>query len=232
MPSKNQNRVVVAIFAHPDDEAFGPSGTITKLAKTHDIYVLCATRGEAGLPAEAQAKVGGNLKNIGEVREKELRCSAQILGVKKVYFLGFADGTLSNSLYHRLAARIEQKLKLLKPQTVITFEPRGISGHIDHITVSLATTYIFYRLPFVQKLLYFCISEEERKLVKDYFIYFPPGYKKSDINQIVDVSDVWERKIQSMMCHKSQIGDAKRILKMRKMLPKKEHFLVIKKSQQ
>ena len=142
MPSKKQNRVVVAIFAHPDDEAFGPSGTITKLAKTHDIYVLCATRGEAG----------GNLKNIGKVREKELRCSAQILGVKEVYFLGFADGTLSNSLYHRLAAKIEQKLKLLKPQTVLTFEPRGISGHIDHITVSLATTYVFYKLPFVQRL--------------------------------------------------------------------------------
>ena len=219
MPSKKQNRVVVAIFAHPDDEAFGPSGTITKLAKTHDIYVLCATRGEAG----------GNLKNIGKVREKELRCSAQILGVKEVYFLGFADGTLSNSLYHRLAAKIEQKLKLLKPQTVLTFEPRGISGHIDHITVSLATTYVFYKLPFVQKLLYFCISEEERKLVKDYFIYFPPGYKKSDINQIVDVSDVWDTKVASMLCHKSQIADAKRILKMRQKFPKVEYFLVTNK---
>lgn len=219
MPLKNQNRVVVAVFAHPDDEAFGPSGTIIKLAKTHDIYVLCATRGEAG----------GNLKNIGKVREKELRCSAQILGVKKVYFLGFNDGSLSNSLYHHLAAKIEQKLKLLKPQTVITFEPRGISGHIDHITVSLATTYIFYKLPFVKKLLYFCISEEERKLIKDYFIYFPPGYKKSQIDQIVDVSDVWERKIQSMMCHKSQITDAKRILKMRQKMPKKEYFLKVTK---
>src|SRR3989338_1537297 len=219
MPSKKQNRVVVAIFAHPDDEAFGPSGTITKLAKTHDIYVLCATRGEAG----------GNLKNIGKVREKELRCSAQILGVKEVYFLGFADGTLSNSLYHRLAAKIEQKLKLLKPQTVLTFEPRGISGHIDHITVSLATTYVFYKLQFVQKLLYFCISEEERKLIKDYFIYFPPGYQKSQIDQIVDVSDVWDTKVASMLCHKSQIADAKRILKMRQKFPKVEYFLVTNK---
>ena len=219
MPSKKPNRVVVAIFAHPDDEAFGPSGTITKLAKNHDVYVLCATRGEAG----------GNLKNIGKVREKALRCSAQILGVKEVYFLGFADGTLSNSLYHRLAAKIEQKLKLLKPQTVLTFEPRGISGHIDHITVSLATTYVFYKLPFVQKLLYFCISEEERKLVNDYFIYFPPGYKKSQIDQIVDVTYVWESKVQSMMCHKSQIADAKRILKMRQKMPKKEYFLKVTK---
>src|SRR3989338_3179000 len=147
---------------------------------------------------EHRAERGGNLKKTARGGKKELRCSAQILGVKEVYFLGFADGTLSNSLYHRLAAKIEQKLKLLKPQTVLTFEPRGISGHIDHITVSLATTYVFYKLPFVQKLLYFCISEEERKLIKDYFIYFPPGYKKSQINQIVDVSDVWDTKVASM----------------------------------
>ncbi|OGE06730.1 hypothetical protein A2W70_04745 [Candidatus Curtissbacteria bacterium RIFCSPLOWO2_02_41_11] len=229
MPSKKQNRVVVAIFAHPDDEAFGPSGTIAKLAKNHNVYVLCATRGEAGLPAEAQAKADGNLKNIGKVREKELRCSAQILGVKKVYFLGFVDGTLSNALYHLLAARIKQKLKLLKPQTIITFEPRGISGHIDHITVSLATTYVFYHLPFVKKLLYFCISEEERKSVKDYFIYFPPGYPKSQIDQVVDVADVWETKIQAMMCHKSQITDARRVLKIRQKFPKVEHFLELAK---
>src|SRR3990167_7673745 len=203
MPSKKQNRVVVAIFAHPDDEAFGPSGTIAKLAKTHDVYVLCATRGEAGSPRSRSGEVDDNLKNIGEVREKELRCSAQILGVREVYFLGFADGTLSNSLYHKLAQKIEDKARLLKPELFITFEPRGISGHIDHITVSLATTYIFYKLPFVKKLFYFCISEEERKSVKDYFIYFPPGYPKSQIDQVVDVADVWETKIQAMMCHKS-----------------------------
>lgn len=211
---------VVAVFAHPDDEAFGPSGTITKLSKTRDVYILCATRGEAG----------GNLENLGKVREKELLKSAKILGVKKVYFLGFKDGTLSNALYHKLVQKIEGKLNLLKPETLITFEPRGISGHIDHITVSMVTSYVFYRLPFVKKLFHYCITEETRRLIKDYFIYFPPGYKKAEIDKVVDVADVWETKVKAMMTHKSQIKDGQRILKMRQNLPKEEYFMVIKKT--
>lgn len=39
---------IVCIFAHPDDEAFGPGGTIALLAKKNDVYILCATKGEAG----------------------------------------------------------------------------------------------------------------------------------------------------------------------------------------
>ena len=39
---------VVAIFAHPDDEAFGPAGTLKKLSETNDVYILCATKGHEG----------------------------------------------------------------------------------------------------------------------------------------------------------------------------------------
>src|SRR3989344_3431403 len=138
-------RPLVCVFAHPDDEAFGPSGTIAKFAQDRDVYILCATNGEAG----------GNHKNIAQIRRNELLKSAKILGVKKVYFLNFIDGTLSNSLYHQLASKIETKLKILKPDSLLTFEPRGISGHIDHITVSMVTSYVFQRLSFVRKLLHF-----------------------------------------------------------------------------
>lgn len=217
MQSKNRSNIV-AVFAHPDDEAFGPAGTIAKFAQSHDVYILCATRGEAD----------GN-RELGKIRAQELRKSATILGVKEVYFLGFLDGTLCNSVYHDLAREIEEKLKLLKPQAVITFEPRGISGHIDHITVSMVTTYVFYKLSFVKTLLYHCITQELRNRVGDYFIYFPPGYRRSEIDKVVDVADVWETKVKAMMAHKSQIADAKRILKMRKNLPKEEYFLVLEK---
>lgn len=219
---KRKNKTVVAIFAHPDDEAFGPSGTIINLTKTHDVYLLCATRGEAGLN-------DGNHKHLGKERERELRKSAKILGVKKVYFLGFIDGTLSNSLYHSLAFKIERKLKIIKPETIISFEPRGVSGHIDHITVALVTCYVFYRLPFIKTLMQYCISTEVRNKFKDYFIYFPPGYKKQEINKVIDVSDVWDTKVKAMMAHISQTADAQRILNSRRGLPKEEYFLITKK---
>ncbi|MBI2328026.1 PIG-L family deacetylase [Candidatus Curtissbacteria bacterium] len=212
-------KTLVAVFAHPDDEAFGPAGTLVKLAKKNDIYILCATRGEAG----------GDHQELAKIREKELLKSAAILGVREVYFLGFADGTLSNSIYHKLAEKIEEKIKILQPDTLLTFEPRGISGHIDHIVVSLVTTYVFNKLSVVNKLLYYCISDQERKLIKDYFIYFPPGYKKSEIDEIVDINDVWPTKLAAMMAHKTQRSDAEKILKIIKKLPKEEYFLVLEK---
>lgn len=216
--SKNK-KTIVAVFAHPDDEAFGPSGTLAKLSKTNDVYLLCATRGEEG----------GNNKRLGEIRAKELKESAKIIGIKRVYFLGYRDGTLSNSIYHKLAGKIEKKLKELRPHTVITFEQKGVSGHIDHITVSMVTTFVFKKLPFVKTLLYYCMRQDERRKIDDYFIYFPPGYKASEIDKTVNIKDVWETKVRAMNVHKSQVQDAKRILEILKTLPKEEYFLEIKK---
>lgn len=216
-------KVVVGIFAHPDDEAFGPGGTLAKLSKTHDVYLLCVTKGEAG-------KSPSQIKKLGEIRAKELRRSAKILGVKKVYFLGFKDGTLSNNLYHELSAKIKRHLMKLKPQTLITFEPQGVSGHIDHITVSMATSFVFWKLPFIKNLWQFCrLYSKERFEKQDYFIYFPPGYKRNEIDRIVKTDDFWETKVKAMMCHKSQLGDIKRILKFMEKMPKEEYFLVIRK---
>lgn len=215
---------LVCIFAHPDDEAFGPGGTIALEAKKRPVYIISATKGEAGLE---KGKKAGN--NLGRIRTKELLASARILGVKKVFFLGFRDGTLSNNLYHELAKRIERILRNLKPDTILSYEFRGVSGHIDHITVALVAAFVFRRLPFIKTLMQHCIPEATARGRKDYFIYFPPGYKKSEIDLTVDIRAVWETKVKAMTPHQSQIHDIKRILKMAKNWPKKEYFLLQRK---
>lgn len=216
-------RAIVCIFAHPDDEAFGPGGTIAKLAKEHDVYILCATKGQKGKNST------GESKKLGEVRAKELIASSRVLGVKKVYFLGFKDGTLNNNLYHSLAGKIEEKLKVLRPELLITFDEKGASGHIDHIVVSMVTCYVFYKLPFVNTLWQHCAKLEYTQQMKDYFIYFPRGYKRSEVDKVVDIRDVWNIKLRAIRTHKSQQHDVDRILRMIKNLPKEDYFLVIKK---
>ncbi|HSX40612.1 MAG TPA: PIG-L deacetylase family protein [Candidatus Saccharimonadales bacterium] len=216
-------KTIACVFAHPDDEAFGPSGTIAQLAKDNDVYILCATKGEAG-ENSLQAS-----EKLAHIREKELLESAKILGVKKVYFLGFKDGTLSNNLYHKLASKIQGILEKLKPEMIITVEMRGVSGHIDHITVSMVTSFVFEKLPFIKTIMYSCISDKRREFFKDYFIFVPPGYKKSEIDKVVDITDVWDLKVKAMRTHKSQSADAERILREIKDLPKEEYFLVTEK---
>ncbi len=217
-------KTVVGIFAHPDDEAMGPAGTIAKLAKTHEVHIICVTNGDAA------GKISKEKETIAEIRKAELRKSAKILGVKEIHFLEYHDGDLSNNLYHQLAEQIQKELGLVRPEVVVTFEHRGVSGHIDHIVVSFVTTFVTCKLHFVKKIMYYCLSKKRREQITDYFIYFPKGYEESEIDEVVDISETWEQKVQAMYCHKSQMHDVKRVHKQLLELPKIECFLVKKKA--
>lgn len=216
-------KTVVCVFAHPDDESFGPSGTIHKLTKDYDVYILCATKGQAGLDSRLKAD-----SKLTTQRARELRASAKLLGVKRVHFLGFRDGTLSNNLYHKIAEKVAVHLKRLKPEIVMTYEPLGVSGHIDHITVALSTSFVVQKLKFVKELWYYCLIQDHKRLRKNYFVYFPSGYKRSDVDKTIEVRSVWDIKVASMKQHVSQKHDARRILKDSKKFPKEEHFIVRK----
>lgn len=215
-------KTIVCVFAHPDDEAFGPGGTIAKLTKKNSVYIICVTNGDAG-----QSTIVSR-EHLGDVREKELARSARILGVKKVFFLGFRDGSLSNNLYHVIAEKIERKVRRLDTNILITFEPRGVSGHIDHIVVSLVTTFVFEKLSGISMLWYYCSSDRLRSLVKNYFIYFPPGYKQTEIDMTVNISSVWDTKVRAMQQHTSQNDDIEKTLGWQSRVPKEEYFLVLK----
>jgi LmbE family N-acetylglucosaminyl deacetylase len=214
---------VVAIFAHPDDEAFGPSGTLAQFAKERDVYIICVTDGSEGLNS------GDKTRELSEMRKEELLASAKLLGIKKVFFLGYKDGSLSNNLYHDVAEKIQKILGDLQPECLITYDMRGLSGHLDHIALSFISTYVFEQLSFINELWYFCITKQRRDLVTDYYIYFPPGYKKEEIDKTVNISDVWDLKIQAMQQHASQIHDVEKNLKAYGELPKEENFLVKKR---
>ncbi len=220
-------RKLLAIFAHPDDEAFGPGGTLVKYASEGvEIHLLCATRGEAGLwdenskseirnskPSQTWSKLKKEIE-IHHVREKELLQSAKVLGVARVEFLDFVDGTLCNANYHQLADKITEKIKVFAPQVVLTLDRLGISGHLDHIAVSLTTTYSFIKSNVPQKLYYQCMPKENRdKELDNYFIYFPEGVDGKDITTRIDWSDYWDKKVEAMHQHKSQTHDVERILK-------------------
>lgn len=214
---------VVAIFAHPDDEAFGSAGTLALLAKEREVYLICVTDGSAGMNSSEKTRA------LAEIREEELLNSAKVLGVKEVFFLGYKDGSLANNLYHEVAEKIQKILEGIQPDTIITDELRGVSGHLDHIAVSFITTFVFNRLNFIHELWYYCVTETRRAMVKDYFIYFPPGYKKEEISKVVDVSVVWQQKIEAMYQHESQRHDVERILKEVQDLPQEENFILLTK---
>ncbi len=198
---------ILGIFAHPDDDAFGPAGTIIKLSKENHFYEVFVTNGQAG----TNQLTGKKDVKLGEIRKNEALSSAKILGVKKVFFLNFQDGKLCNRLYHQVASLIQDIIKRYKIQVLFTYETRGVSGHIDHIFTSLVTTFLAEKLSL--PCWYYCLTREQRRFIQDYFVFFPPGYKKKQIDLLVDISDVTDLKVKAIKCHRSQLKDSEVILK-------------------
>ncbi len=218
---------VVAIFAHPDDEAFGPAGTLALLARERDVYLICVTDGSAGMNSSQKTQ------ELSKIRRAELLASAKTLGIKQVFFLNYPDGTLANNLYHEIAEKIQKILEELQPEILITYESHGITGHLDHIAVSMITSFVFDKLPFISELWYHCFDEEQRDLFKqyypDFFIYVPQGYKKSAITKVIAIDAVWEQKRDAMSLHESQKHDVEKMVAMLMQLPKEEYFIINKK---
>jgi LmbE family N-acetylglucosaminyl deacetylase len=149
-------RRLLAVFAHPDDESFGPGGTLAKYAAEGvAVHLICATRGEAG---------DNGISDLGECadlacrRERELRCAASVLGLRDVHLLGYRDSGMTGSPANQhpralvqadselLAEQVSDIIRQLHPQVVLTFDPFGGYGHPDHIAVHRATTMAFERL--------------------------------------------------------------------------------------
>ena len=70
-------RSLLAVFAHPDDEAFGTGGALARYAAEGVCtYLICATRGEVGEISDPDLATP---ETLGAVREGELRCAAETI---------------------------------------------------------------------------------------------------------------------------------------------------------
>ncbi|UFJ42814.1 PIG-L family deacetylase [Brevibacillus humidisoli] len=144
------------VFAHPDDESFTSGVTIAKYSNSGAaVALLCATRGQAGSAGDPPLCSPGELP---QVREREVRQAAEILGIHSVDVLDYEDKHLTNVPQEELVEKIQQAVKAYQPQIVVTFAPHGISGHPDHHAISQATTAAVKHLPENSpvKKLYYC----------------------------------------------------------------------------
>ena len=213
------------MFAHPDDEAFGPGGTIAKYAHEDvEVHLLCATRGEAG-DLHENGRSGNKEKTISEIREEELHQAGEVLGIKQIDCMGFPDGKICNNLYHTIGKKIEEKINEFQPQIILTFDKLGVSGHIDHMAMSMISTYVFIHSSIPKKLYYWCLPKRFTEEMPEYFIYFPEGYEDKVIPTTIDTSPYWDKKVDAMYRHKSQQHDIDMILSHFEKLPKEEYFL-------
>lgn len=120
-------RTILGVWAHPDDEAYLSGGLMAAARRRGArVVVATATRGE----------LGGDAR----LRERELRASLAAVGVDEHVWLGFADGACGDVPIAIGAGHVERVIEAVRPDTILTFGPDGITGHDDHRAVSAWTT--------------------------------------------------------------------------------------------
>jgi N-acetyl-1-D-myo-inositol-2-amino-2-deoxy-alpha-D-glucopyranoside deacetylase len=148
-----EKKTILAALAHPDDESFGMGGTLALYASQgHNVYLICATRGEAGT-VDPQHLNGYD--SIAELRESELRCAASQLGLTGVFLLDYRDSGMPgmeanqhpqaqiNAPIDQIAGEVVRYIRELKPDIVLTFDEIGGYRHPDHIHIHQATVLAF-----------------------------------------------------------------------------------------
>jgi len=126
---------LLAVFPHPDDESLGLGGTLAKYsAEGVETYLVCATRGERGWNGPEDQNPG--LAALGKIREGELKCAADHLGLKEITFLGYIDGDVDQAIPQQIIAEIVTQIRRIQPQVIITFSLDGNYGHPDHIALA------------------------------------------------------------------------------------------------
>lgn len=136
---------LLAIFAHPDDEAFSCGGVMA-LNRQRGIYnaLICATKGEAG---EISSPDLADASTLGLVRERELIEAAEHMCVDELHFLGYRDSGMAgtdennhpaafvNANASAVVPRLVRFIRAIQPQVILTFDPKGGYGHPDHIAI-------------------------------------------------------------------------------------------------
>ena len=199
-PAEHVERAL-CVLAHPDDVDFGSAGTVATWTSAGTEVTYCiVTDGDAGGFDETPRH------EMGPLRQAEQRAAAAAVGVEDVRFLGYPDGRLELSL--DLRRDISRVIRQVRPQRVLTSSPERFwerigASHPDHLTGGEATLRAVYpdaRNPFAWPEL---LADEglEAWTVSEVWLGASPR-----ADHAVDVTDVADRKIEALSCHKSQVS--------------------------
>lgn len=215
-------RRLLLLLAHPDDETFGPGGTIARYAREGvEITLVTATRGEEGMTGDPPVTAR---ERLGEVREAELARAAKVLGIREVVFLGFRDKQLEHLPFERILEKAVEQVRRVRPQVLIGFGPEGVSRHPDHVVMSRVALETFHaaadpaRFPgqlgnglsvhAPHKLYQFEIARE----ILDRWEIPLAGVPGRDLTTFIDTSAFVATKFEAFSAHRTQARDARRIL--------------------
>lgn len=186
---------VLAVVAHPDDESFGLGAVIVAFDRLGtDTALLCFTHGEA-------STLHGAAGDLHAVRKDELEKAAQVLGVRDVRLLDYADGTLAAVSFEKLREDVVAMIERTTPDLLLVFDEGGVTGHPDHMRATQAAIAASGNLPVVA----WTLPAEVAAMLNLEFETAFCGRPPAEIDVRMPVDRVAQR--QAIACHASQVSD-------------------------
>jgi LmbE family N-acetylglucosaminyl deacetylase len=195
---------VLVVLAHPDDPEFFCGATLAKWATAghHITYGLltCGDKGTKDRTLDSQ--------KLCAIRQCEQRAAAAVIGTQNVIFLAREDGYLVADI--DLRRDVTRLIRQERPDILVTcdpqffFTPSDRLNHPDHRAAGQAALEAVFpaardHLNFIE-----LWRDEglEPHIVREVWVSLT-----LQPNVILDVTQFWEKKIQALQEHKSQIGD-------------------------
>lgn len=181
---------ILALAAHPDDTELGCSGTIAaQITQGYKVGVVDFTQGELGT------------RGTPEIREAEAKASAEILGLSVRENLKFRDGFFKNDEEHQL--EVIKVIRTYRPDVLLVNAPHD--RHPDHGRASDLASESWFKAGLRMIKTSDENGSQEPWRSKAVYHYIQARYIQPDF--IVDISEFWEKKMESIRAFKSQFHD-------------------------
>lgn len=230
---------LLAVFARPEDEAFGPSGTLSKYAgEGVRVSLVTASRELAAHRIGHAGDAALTLLDPGE-RQREMLCSCRAAGIQRICLDQIAPRPVPSQV-NLMRERLVRLIREVKPQVIVTYAPDGLSDDPDEILVNQITRRAFQTSGDAnvfpehareglsaygpQKLYYAVLPESIITLWKLDNLH---GVPDEQVTTILDVSPYSEMKMKAVYCQRHHSQDFARWRKANAGMEwNEEHFIL------
>jgi len=206
---------LLAIFAHPEDESFGPAGTLAKYA-SEGVAVSLVTATRRHTLAD---------KEDTDEHKRERACSCRASGVRRACLFNYRPGELHQVTLDVVEERLVRLIREVRPQVIITFGPSGLTGDQDHQIINAAAKTAFQSAgdslqfahhlregltAFAPQKFYYCVLPESA--VSRWGVEGLRAVPDTQVTTILDVSEYSQAMKNALYCQRHRAVDFARVL--------------------
>ena len=229
---------LLAVFAHPEDEAFGSAGTLAKYAAEGIQVSLITALRERSVSSLFSIPLTVK-EGEGQDDARDVVCSCRTTGVRRICLMDNKPVELDDMVLPILEDRLVRVIREVRPQVIVTYGHVGFADP-DHQRVSELTMRAFRAAgdahafvqhfregltPFAPQKLYYAVLPNS--LLECWGVTDTMGAPDDQITTVLDVSSYGESKRRALYCQRNHMLDYARWLTEEKQADwNQEYFLL------